>query len=170
MTGTLFPAEKGAVFSADALYRYRLWRSWGGHGAPSVIWCGLNPSTATETVDDPTIRKDAGFSRQWGFTRLEKINCFAFRSTDPHGLSDMADPVGPDNDAAIVEAVRGAARVVLCWGTHTFIRKLLKPRAEHVRRLILENATGEVGHLGLCADGNPRHTLMLPYSTPFQPI
>jgi len=45
-----------AKFSLCRLYRYTLWRKWiGGKGYAMVI--GLNPSTADEVTDDPTVRR-----------------------------------------------------------------------------------------------------------------
>jgi hypothetical protein len=72
----------GATFSKDRRYRYRLWRSWGD---PELrcVFVGLNPSTADESNDDPTIRKCVGFAKLWGFGAVDVVNLFAFRSTDP---------------------------------------------------------------------------------------
>ena len=43
----------------------------------------LNPSTADETTDDPTIRRVIDFSRRWGFSRLIVVKLVPLRSTDP---------------------------------------------------------------------------------------
>ncbi len=46
--------NSGALFSDDRVYRYALWRTW-SPSQPSVMFIGLNPSTADESQDDPTI-------------------------------------------------------------------------------------------------------------------
>jgi hypothetical protein len=160
----------GATFSADHLYRYTLWRRWAPSGSGvdnGLVFAGLNASTADESKNDPTVRKWIGFGTQWGFGGMTAINMFGWRSTDPHVLKLVGDPVGPENDAAIVRVVSSASRVVLCWGTHRFLGELLTERAARVERLIREHARCEVGHLGRCADGQPKHVLMLSYSTAF---
>lgn len=45
--------ESGALFSPCRLYRYKLWRKWGD--APPAVFVMLNPSTADEIDNDPTV-------------------------------------------------------------------------------------------------------------------
>lgn len=52
--------EKGAQFSDCRMYRYALWRVW-AQGDGCITFIGLNPSTADENKDDPTIRRCIGF-------------------------------------------------------------------------------------------------------------
>ena len=87
------------------------------------------------------------------------VNIFALRSTDPASLYTVADPVGPDNDAAILEMVEGAGVAICAWGTHG----ALNGRDTAVRTL-LRNA-GVVPHcLGTTANGHRRHPLYVPYT------
>ncbi len=60
------------------------------------------------------------------------------------------DPVGPDNDSAIVRAAKEADLVVCAWGNHgaflersARVRALLKKEKLHTLRL---NANGEPAH------------------------
>ena len=56
--------QTGAEFSECRTWRYVLWRRWGWHGfAKQVMFIGLNPSTADETDDDPTIRRCIRFAK-----------------------------------------------------------------------------------------------------------
>ena len=87
--------DHGAEFSADRVYRYRLWRRWAA--GPMLVVIALNPSTADEAQDDPTIRRCLGYARDWGFAGLRMLNLFAFRATAPVVMMRAADPVGPDN-------------------------------------------------------------------------
>ena len=110
-----------AEFSSCGLYRYRLWREWGDptHRCAFVM---LNPSTADDDQDDPTVRRCIQFAKDWGFGALDVANIFAYRSTDPKALYKLVDPIGPNNDAAIKHIVSAATRVIVAWGLHGKLR------------------------------------------------
>ena len=44
-----------ALFSKDRIYRYALWRTW-DESKPKVLFVGLNPSTASHSNDDQTLK------------------------------------------------------------------------------------------------------------------
>jgi hypothetical protein len=92
-----------------------LWRSWQG-GAGYACFIGLNPSTADEQVDDPTIRRCIAFAKAWGYNGLCMLNLFAFRATQPADMLAAIDPVGPDNDLHLQSFTTGAGVVVAAWG------------------------------------------------------
>lgn len=73
---------QSADFSACGTYRYALRKIW-LPAAPQVLFIGLNPSTADEKSDDPTIRRCLGFARSWGYGGLIVANLFAYRTTAP---------------------------------------------------------------------------------------
>jgi len=143
----------GAAFSRDRRYRYRLWRRW-DRSRPRIAFCMLNPSTADARRDDPTIRRCIGFARDWGYGGIEVVNIFALRATDPRDLRSARDPVGPRNDAFMLQAATESP-VVIAWGVHGALRdraatalQLFGPRA----RLLA---------LGRTRSGAPRHPLYL---------
>ena len=162
---------KGALLSPCRSYRYRLWRQWSDVGG-RCAFVGLNPSTADETVDDATIRKCVGFARRWGFGALDMVNLFAWRSREPDGLLDVADPVGPDNDRALLETFATAGRIVHAWGSHgPRVNALIAKRQGAWQRsagIVGTCLVAESGNLGRCKNGAPRHPLMLAYVTEFQ--
>ena len=95
---TLFPLIKSdASFSKDRIHRYTLYRVW-NEELPKVLFIGLNPSTATETKNDPTIRRCMGYAKDWGYGSYIMGNIFAFRSTDPKNLRKTHDPIGSETD------------------------------------------------------------------------
>lgn len=149
------------------LYRYTLRRPGLGDllnpGEGECAFLLLNPSTATETEDDPTIRRCIDFARRWGFAELAIINVYAWRSTDPDVLPSIADPVGPGNDAAIAGVVARAGRIVCGWGKHA--------QPERVRRIeeLLAPARDRVFALAVNKDGSPSHPLYLPGGLTPQP-
>lgn len=149
--------ERGAVFSPCRTYRYKLWREWDEDG-PSLNVIGLNPSTADEMADDPTIRRCIGFAKAWGYGSLVMTNLFAFRSTDPRGLLSVVDPVGPDNDQTLYIEACSSGQTIAAWGAHP----LAVDRSAHVRRLL---ARQFVESLGLTKSGAPKHPLYLPKTT-----
>jgi len=109
-----------AIMSIDRKYRYRLTRDVLEAGDGACCFVMLNPSTADEVLDDPTIRRCVGYARRVGCARLEVVNLFAYRATDPQELYGMSlgHAVGPENDVHIAEACN-ASRVIVCaWGNH----------------------------------------------------
>lgn len=110
----------GAFFSPDRVYRYLLRRKL-SFMQTTCLFIMLNPSTADETANDPTVTRCINFARHWGFGRLEVCNIFAYRATDPKELYDLEYPsqvIGPDNDMYLRHAIERADRVVCAWGNH----------------------------------------------------
>lgn len=131
---------------------------------PERACCGLllNPSKASTSEDDPTIRKCVGFARQWGHGGIEVVNLYAFRATDPKDLARAGRPIGPTNDAHIRAAIDRAALIVCAWGAHEH-RDSLRPPA--IRKM-LDAAGRHAVCLGRTASGQPKHPLYVPYETP----
>jgi hypothetical protein len=120
----------------------------------------LNPSSADATVDDPTVRRCIGFSRAWGMGALVVVNLFAFRTPSPGDLSRVDDPVGPENDDAIHDAVVRSRVVVAAWGAERLARRRTACVFE-----ILAGLGRDVRCLGTTKDGSPRHPLYVAAST-----
>ena len=138
-------------------YRYTLHRQWSeAHFTLPIIM--LNPSTADETEDDPTIRRCVEFATRDGFGGIHVVNLFAIRATDPNELWDFLDPIGPENDDHIGNMARAAAHFhvpVLCaWGAHP----MAKDRQHDVLAMLMNV---ETVCLGRTAAGRPRHPLYL---------
>lgn len=159
--------NNGAIISECGRYRYLLWRQW-GFGGSCATFLMLNPSTANEAVDDPTIRKCIGFAKQWGMSGLRVVNLFAFRATDPNMLAKHDHSiVGPDNDTHLVAEFARAGLIVCAWGStgNAATKRLVRERLRVVQPMLVRAPLGAVC-LGRAADGNPRHPLMLAYKTP----
>ena len=107
--------KTGATFSMCRTYRYSLWRTW-DESRPYALFIGLNPSTADESKDDPTIRRCIGFARSWGFGGLCVVNLFAYRATEPKDMMKAEDPIGPENDRWIKRLSADAGVIVAAWG------------------------------------------------------
>lgn len=167
--------ESFAEFSRDRVYRYTLERIWDRSISPLMV-IGMNPSTADEERDDPTIRRCIRFARDWGYGGLLMGNLFAYRSTDPGGLPSLqgrpaVSPVGElgpwrdgdrecVNDYWLQEMAEQSGLIMAAWGA---IRSPYgwESRAAEVRRLL-----GPRLHvLGLTKDGSPRHPLYVAADT-----
>lgn len=142
--------EKNAIFSDCRIYRYALWRRWGS--GDYAMFIGLNPSTADEANDDPTVRRCIAFAKTWGYGALCMANLFAYRSPHPEDLRKAIDPIGRENDSTLQALAHDAAMVIAAWGTHgTYMR-----RDKAVRLLV-----PELYYLRLTKDGHPGHPLYL---------
>lgn len=160
--GTL---EAGAVYSTCELYRYLIWRT--DHRPllgefKSILWIMLNPSTATEAVLDPTIRRCMDYSLRDGYSQVLICNLFALRSTDPRALYAHDCPEGDHNLRTIHLEALYANTVVLAWGNHG----TLNGQAQRVLAL-LHNMDVQPKCLKVNAGGSPAHPLYLKRDLPF---
>lgn len=142
---------RDAVLSPCKRYRYQLVRSWGARPSrkSTVVFIGLNPSTADATTDDPTLRKCTAYARAWGFNRLVMVNLFGWRATDPNELRFARDPIGKQNDTHIMSAVSGGTLIIACWGEFgSLLNRADTLRARYPRRLhcLQTNRSGEPTH------------------------
>jgi len=113
MNGLL--VNKNATFSDCRKYRYTLSRTWNGK-KKTILFIGLNPSTANEKIDDPTIRRCINYAQNWGYGSLLMVNLFAYRATMPSELKNVKNPIGNDNDLHIIELSKKADIAVAAWG------------------------------------------------------
>lgn len=141
--------QRRTVFSTCRRWRYTLWRSW-DERLPYCQFIGLNPSTADEVQDDPTVRRCIRFARDWGYGALCMTNAFAYRATDPGVMKVQPDPVGRANDRWLGEIAAAAGIVVAAWGVHG---------AHLDRDRQLAARLGKLHCLGTTRDGHPRHPL-----------
>jgi hypothetical protein len=150
-------AASTAVYSPDSLYRYALTRVWAP--GPRALFVMLNPSTATEMQNDPTVERCERRARVLNFGSFAVANIFAFRATDPKVMRAAADPVGPQNDATIQALMAEADQIICGWGGHgTHLNRGAQVEA------LLRAAGQDLLHLGLTQSGQPRHPLYIGYN------
>lgn len=151
--------KRTAKFSDCGLYRYSLGREWDTI-KPKVCWVMLNPSIADADIDDPTIRRCIGYSRAWGYGGLWVVNIFAIKATNPAELYKVVDPVGPFNNATILEHVDKSTLVVCAWGNHgAYLERGTQVRAMFERAGL--RAGLRVSCLTMTKAGQPGHPLYL---------
>jgi len=154
----ILTGASGATFSSCRRWRTLLWRRWDA-AKPAANFLMLNPSTADETVLDPTCSRARNYAERWGYGALLVTNVFAWRATDPGEMKAAKDPVGKGNDAAILRAAKESELVVCAWGNHGAHLE----RSAQVKR-VLRKAGIALHVLRLNANGQPAHPLYLPGS------
>ncbi len=147
----------GAIFSRDRQHRYVLWRRW-TDSRRMIAFIGLNPSTADEVRNDPTVTRCINYAKAWGYGGMYMLNAFAFRATDPRNMKRCDYPVGPHNDGFILDYVRRAKAVVVCWGVHGAFQGRSAALARLLRGV-------PVCCFGVTKSGEPKHPLYLSKTT-----
>ena len=125
----------------------------------------LNPATIHEDQDLVVKRQGTRanlirLAQRHGYHTLTELDLFAYRSPDRKSLTrtireQRIDPVGPENDAAIVETIQGAGTIIVAWGKVANNPAFAK-RAAEVEQVL--KASGKPLHcLGKNSDGAPKH-------------
>lgn len=125
--------DKGAILSKNRLYRYVLWRTWDTTSNKTCLFIGLNPSSADESEDDPTLKRCINFAKSWGFGRCVIVNLFAYRTSRPNKLIQIKKPIGYKNNQHIKKQCEKADQIIIAWGNKgshmnrdKYVLKLLK--------------------------------------------
>ena len=153
--------SSGTVFSDCEQHRYHLWPGWESIKR-LVSFIMLNPSTADELANDPTIERCQRRAMAGAYRGLEIANRFALRSINAKALNAVEypdNPIGIGSNKAIAEAASGASVVI-------------RGRCKH--RSYVDCGEGALGvprtirirshALKLNGNGTPAHPLHLPYS------
>jgi hypothetical protein len=165
---TLFDVEpimhREARFTKGGDQRFLLTRRWvADESTPYVLFVMLNPSTANDAVDDPTIRRCVGFARSWGHGALHVVNLFNLITPSPKVLLPWAAAkeerersfTHPPNDLEIIRGESERAALTVCgWGA---FGNLFPHRARQVHAVLTAPHA-----LRITKDGHPGHPLYLP--------
>ncbi|MBQ5469206.1 MAG: DUF1643 domain-containing protein [Acetobacter sp.] len=138
-------------------YRYTLKRVWDS-ALPMVMWVLMNPSVATEEWDDRTVAKCQRYTRKWGYGGLFVGNTFAYRCTDQKRLLEVEDPIGPENNAALLDMAKQAHLIIAAYGSPHY--KTLWARGTDVLHLLRSHGFA-VHALKLSSAARPCHPLYL---------
>jgi len=132
-------------------YRFALWRLW-DESKPFVMIIGLNPSTADETADDPTLTRCINFAKSWGYGGVCMTNLFAYRATDPNKMKEQKNPIGIENDVWLTKLAKEAGIVVAAWGNDG---------AYLNRSSVVKDMLPNLHYLKINKSGEPAHPLYL---------
>jgi len=145
-------------YSICEKYRYTLTRKWARTGGGLVAFLMLNPSTATELQNDPTVERCERRARAMGYDGFIILNLFAIRATDPKNMLSDDSPVGGCNDFFIQRAIDSGIPIVCAWGNHG----AHLGRSSVVKSML--SGHGNVFYLKMNGSGEPAHPLYLKYS------
>lgn len=145
----------GALFSEDRKHRYALWRTWNKRGK-TVLVVGLNPSTANQDQNDPTISRLMQTLSALGYGGFTMANLFTVISPSPEILLDPEVKKDEELDLGIIFGYSiGVDDVIFGWGTFDEAK-------ERAQKLIdfYQNALC----FGKNKDGSPWHPMALMYA------
>jgi hypothetical protein len=149
--------KAGAIMSSCQHYRYELSREW-GNADTSILWIGMNPSTADANFDDPTCGREVRFSKDWGFNRYLKVNVLDWRATFPKDIpTDPKIAASAEGRAHLLKLASESQMVMAVWGK-------LPPKLAHQAHIVaelLQQKNIPLMCLGQNKDGSPKHPLYL---------
>ena len=149
-----------AMFNEDRTKRFWLYRSWGCPNEPCITFIGLNPSTADEREDDPTIRRCIGFAKRHEYGHMYMINLFSTVRPKPTDIDNS-------NEAIVQNFVRWGVplklsdAIVYAWGSFSAAKAIEKTVVPMFPEALC---------LGKNQDGSPKHPLYLPNKTRLVPF
>jgi hypothetical protein len=146
---------KDAILDKDRKYRYMLKRQWGERNDNFINFVLLNPSTANETIDDPTIKACIKFAQNLNYDGFYVTNLFALRTKSPKVLKRNRNPIGEQNNKYIKKYAHKSKLVIVAWGNHG---NLLN-RDNEVLKILSRIQTPHC--LTITQSGNPKHPLYI---------
>lgn len=156
--------ENGAIFNEDRTKRFLLWRSR-PEGDGVITFIMLNPSTADEVKNDPSVLRCWTRAQKMGFRVMFVCNLFSIRSTDPKGIVPDEGDDYHENFSTIIRAVRRSNMIVCAWGNHGDINTLGHQILGNLRRLEYP-----VFVFGITKANQPKHPLYIGYDVEPKPI
>lgn len=143
-------SNNGAEFSSCKKYRYKLWRIW-DESLPKAMCIGLNPSTANESKNDPTIGALSRALKKLGYGGLYMVNLFPIISSDPEILLDVSVKLNTlENDVKLAETHLLCKDVIVCWGA-------FKQATNRIKEVLPRYPDALC--FGKNADGTPEHPM-----------
>lgn len=146
---------KTAIISMCQQYRYELGRDFVLNANNPAIFCMLNPSTADDQIDDPTIKRCMQFAKDNGHDSLKVVNLYAYRSANPKNLWLTEDPIGAENDSHLYNLFSKHKKIICAWGANAKIERVIEIYQ------MLQQLNVEMYCLGTTKAGMPKHPLYI---------
>jgi len=149
-------------------YRYRLERVLDPTNPKTACVIMLNPSTADDNVNDPTIMSLIRILTHNGYGRFTVANIFGVRATDPRRLKELQyNGVdlwgGPEMVQERRRLIAEADDVIVAWGNTDIKWAGFEPRDTYDD--IVVHAKLPPMCFGKNMSGTPKHPLYLPTDT-----
>jgi hypothetical protein len=161
-------AQRHCIESEDGSCRFLL----GEHQSQNVLlFIGINPSTASITIDDPTIRRVRRFASDLGYSGWAIANLYPLRATEPSDLPAQANPDAIEVNRQVLSYFVTESRVadvVFCWGTNVTTRAYLAHERDRLAKLFTEMGVKLYSLGPLSKNGHPKHPLYLSADTKLQ--
>jgi len=168
----MLPGVRGSASFAGERQEHLLWleRVWDSDrevlpdDLPFALWIGMNPSAASETEDDLTVRKEYTWTRTTlGLTRYVKVNVGTYRATNPGDLEAADEVQHVENTFFIASFAAKATKIIVATGQ---VPPVLE---QHARELFVQLRRWgfPLLCLGLTKSGWPKHSSRIGYDTPF---
>jgi len=160
--------DAGAKFNEARTHRQRLWRMW-DITKPWLYVVGMNPSTADETENDPTVERCHRRAQMLGYGGIVMLNMQDIIETDSRKLDKMPSEQrctkenSLELELAVDDAAKGHADILCAWGKPG---QKYGPVAWFTTRAARANVT--LYCLKRNGDGSPAHPLYQPYSKQFE--
>lgn len=152
--------ERYAVISEDRLYRYLLTRTF-SEGEGICLFLGAYPTFADAVADDPVVLRCMEVAAFRGYREVWLAGAFAWRTATAAALANVVDPVGPQNDACLLQAASRANTIICAWGSDASLRN------RDTEVLALLRGQGHViHHLGLAPGDHPKSPLAVSKRSP----
>lgn len=151
------------TFSEDKKYRYYLKREFKPNAKKFLVFIMLNPSTANEEYNDPTVERCQNHAINKNYEGMIVLNIFAYRTTDPKKLLEIKNPIGEKNNETIIETIKKHKDIICAWGNHG---KILE-RSEEVKKILKENRA-RTQAFQITKVGEPKHPLYVSYNKELQ--
>lgn len=148
-----------AIFNDMRTHRYLLRRIW-DEEREMICFIGLNPSTANEDENDPTIKSCMRIARNQNAGGIYMVNLFSYITAYPDVLvANFNDAVNPKTNLYIDSSFRACHKIICAWGRWPFAHT----RKKEIEHLIAEDPYFEnrVYCLGKNQDGSPKHPLYI---------
>jgi hypothetical protein len=151
--------RRTAEISACGRYRHWLERQW-DRALPVLVVCMLNPSTADDQIEDPTLRELIRFAKLWGYGGLIIVNLYAWRSSSPALMRAAADRSDNLNhrrgrEAMISAMTMGRGQLLVAWGNDGDF----EGEASRFAEFAADQVGCELICLGTTQSGAPKHPM-----------
>lgn len=137
----------------------------GEPGTKTLLFVGVNPSTADIATDDQTIRKIKGFSGIYGFDGWGIINLSPQRATDPDDMDALENKEATRINLEEIQHYTtqyGVSDAVFSWGNLIEKRGYLAVMPAKILQALGNPKVYSLGEL--TQKGHPRHPLMVGYA------
>lgn len=138
----------------------------GESGTNNLIVIGVNPSTATPTCLDPTLKNVKKIATLSGYDGWIMINLYPQRATNPKNLHNIKDTnIYNENLMRIRKIFTLNNTIWAAWGTLITKRSYLKQSLEDIYKISMNFQSKWISYGKTSKNGHPHHPLYLAHDS-----